>query len=766
MRRGGSGIINAMPASSPEALEQKRQRKLERRRERRRSDPEFSKRETERRAARRLANADTDARAIASAASARARADRRAERAESRAAARVKAREAQDARPFVGVDGEGIGRGPDHRYALFRMGSRELYADDRRLTTGELLRFITDHPDRSEILVAFAFDYDVSNILRDLPPDRLRQLLQLDTAAREGEPEPHTVKGGAGWTWIRPGNGAAIYGVQYIPRNYLRVCRGISVRQSRGEWRTFSVKGTTRTIYDTWGFFQGTFLAALNRWEIGAEHWAAIKAGKDARASFETITPDVRRYCATECDLLAEMMAAFRSACLGAGIRPRTWNGAGKLAAALMRDHGVIRRADLEKRVPAGLLKMSHEAYYGGRFEVTRCGLVARTVNEFDINSAYPAAMRELPCLEHGTWRKATGAELARSRGLFVASCAFEHPKSAFLCGLPFRSRKDGRLSWPRLGRGVYWSPEIRSAQALGASVKIGAGWLYKRNCTCKPFAWIEALYEHRRRLGKDRRGQPLKLGYNSVYGKWAQRIGDPPYANPIFAGLVTALTRATINRAIVAAGPRNVIMIATDALYTIGRRPRALPIGEGLGQWEHKQHRSLFIVRPGLYWPPRPRNKAWSVKTRGLSAKFFEPIVGNFRRAWSAYYRTWHGPKLTRIRKRGGWWHLFPPTVPVTVTTFVGVRQAINLRRPELACQWITRELRFSFECGSTAKRGRQRWRGKSVILAPLNGDERMHSATYEPGKLLATAAPWENERLFLEAMPDPLDLSPPFVE
>jgi DNA polymerase type B, organellar and viral len=665
------------------------------------------------------------------------------------------ARARQDARPFVGVDGEGIGRGAAHRYALFRMSSRELYADDRRLTTGELLRFITDHPDPADLLVAFAFDYDVSNILRDLEPDRLRQVMQLDTATREGEPEPHTIKGGAGWTWIRPGNGAAIYGVQYIPRNYLRVCRGLSARWRKG-WRTYAMPGTSRTIYDTWGFFQGTFLAALNRWEIGAEHWPAIKAGKDARSTFEAITPDIRRYCEIECDLLADMMAEFRTACLGAGIRPRTWNGAGKLAAALMKAHGVIRRRDLEARVPAGLLKMANEAYYGGRFEVTRCGLVDRTVHEHDINSAYPASMRSLPCLEHGTWRRATGAELVRSRGLYVAECSFDHGPGAFLCGLPFRSSKDGRLSWPRLGRGVYWSPEIRSARGLGAAVRIGAGWLYERKCKCKPFAWIEALYETRRQLGKDKRGQPLKLGYNSVYGKWAQRIGNPPYANPIYAGLCTALTRATLNEAIAAAGPRNVIMLATDAIYTVGRRP-PLARGDRLGQWEHKVHRSLFIVRPGLYWPPRPRTKAWSLKTRGLSLKFFEKMTGTFRRAWAGYYRR---------AKRRAWVDVFSPIIPVTVESFVGLRLAVHLNKPDLACQWLKHPLKIKFECDSGGKRGRHRWHGKCVILAPRVGDDRARSATYQAGKVLATAGPWNEERLFLEALPDPLDLSPPFVE
>ena len=775
-----------MPATSPEAIERKRQRMFERRKERRRDDPDFTRRETRQRAKR----------------------SRSPTAIEARERTRAKARELADARPFVGCDGEGIGQGAEQKYALFRMGDRELYDGDRRLTTPELLRFILDHPSRDDILIAFAFDYDVNMILRDMPTDRWRHLLKLvekpqqyDAHVRDWRrsksrlgykpiaddpivaPNPYEQQG---WTWVRFPGGAMTFGVQYIPRNYLRVCRGLSVRTRRGEWRTYSMPGTTRTIYDSFGNFQSSFLAALNRWNVGAEHWSAIKAGKDARGTvaFNRITPAIRRYCAIECDLLADLMGEFRSACLAGGIRPQTWNGAGKLAAALMRDHGVMRSADVAKHCAAGLLTMAHEAYYGGRFEVTRCGLVDRPVDEFDIKSAYPAAMRELPCLDHGKWHKRTGGELQRlldysdartkhrlAPALFVANVHFRHRPGTFLCGLPYRSHKDGRLSWPIEGRGVYWSPEIRSAEQLGAKVKLGDGWLYEKRCDCQPFDWIEKLYDYRRQLGPAR-GQPLKLGYNSIYGKWAQRIGHPPFANPIFAGLCTALTRAALNLAIHATGdPRRVVMLATDAIYTIGKPPK-LDQGDGLGQWEHKRHRNLFIVRPGLYWPPKPRGKARAIKSRGVSAKFFEhpKVIRKFRRVWSDYVRakqSGRGADLFLARMLDGHVRpIRPPVVQITIEAFIGHRLALHQGKPELACQWITAPRNQSFECHNSGKRSPGRIQGKAMILLPLRGDDRFKSATYQPATLLATADAFEDDRMLFEAMPDPVELSPPFVD
>ena len=62
-----------------------------------------------------------------------------------------------------------------------------------------------------------------------------------------------------------------------------------------------------------------------------------------------------------------------------------------------------------------------------------------------------------------------------------------------------------------------------------------------------------------------------------------AQRIGKAAFANMIWAGLITAITRAKLNDAI-ALDPLNILMLATDALYSL--QPLDLPLGDRLGQW------------------------------------------------------------------------------------------------------------------------------------------------------------------------------------
>ena len=81
--------------------------------------------------------------------------------------------------------------------------------------------------------------------------------------------------------------------------------------------------------------------------------------------------------------------------------------------------------------------------------------------------------------------------------------------------------------------------------------------------------------------------------------------------------------------------------MIATDALYTVNGPIKGLDHGDGLGQWEIKKYPSLFVVRPGLYWPPNRLGNAANgrkLKTRGLSPKFFEPLIPTFEDAWDRF--------------------------------------------------------------------------------------------------------------------------------
>lgn len=653
-------------------------------------------------------------------------------------------------KPFVGCDGEGAGLDAEGRqlYQLFRMGERELYRDGRRLETDEILDFICDAP-ANAIYVGFSFGYDVTMILRDLSYSQMKRLFEPKVLGEGRSP----------YVWFRD------FDIDYLPRNYLKVRRVKRVLVD-GQEKRIPIKGSSRTIFETFGFFQKSFVKVIKEFGVGTpEEIASIEADKARRADFTVIGQRERNYCALECRMLGDLMEKLRDYCDAAEIRPHTWSGAGKLASALHFKHKTMKRDDAESRCPVELRDQANFAYYGGRFEITACGHINRPVYEYDIRSAYPAAMRFLPCLQCGSWRRAKGSELSKLApgSLYVATVKFKADTCVAdqwgrLGGFPVRS-KQGHLYWPLEGGGVYWSPEIESAKALGFSVRHLDGWVYEKRCDCVPFDWVEQLYEYRRSIGSQGPGYPIKLGINSLYGKLAQRKGNGRYHNMIWAGLITAMTRAQLNRT-VALAPQSVIMLATDAIYSL--EPLPLPIGERLGDWEYQELSDLFIVQPGLYWSVDKAKK----KSRGLSGKFFEEAgrTEGFQDAWKKY-RNGVCDSAGVSNDLAFSDHVFP-ACSVPVPGFIGLKLALARNKPELAGTWVneTREISFDYR----NKRARHTWcdGGSYIRTSPKLGGRNLVSLPHRDFLNAGGAEPWEMSRLMLEEQPDYIDLSAPFED
>src|SRR5262249_5895597 len=110
-------------------------------------------------------------------------------------------------------------------------------------------------------------------------------------------------------------------------------------------------------------------------------------------------------------------------------------------------------------------------AYYGGRFEVSHIGSIPGPVYQYDLRSAYPAAMLQLPCPLHTPWEHRPRASRLPESGLYLAKISFSHLDRPW-CGFPFRQNRG--LFWLLQGTGWYWSPEIEAANRhLGAEIAV-----------------------------------------------------------------------------------------------------------------------------------------------------------------------------------------------------------------------------------------------------------------------------------------------------
>jgi hypothetical protein len=525
-----------------------------------------------------------------------------------------------------------------------RCGDAQI-APKRPLGTVELLEFFCTQP-RNTTPVGYHFNYDAACIVKDLPVERLTKLYYRDLRKR--------VVNGREFYWPVQWRG---YELDLIPKKYFAVRR-------RGEKAWF-------TVSDVIGFFQASFIKAIENWGVGTPDELRLIAEGKARRGDMAMDENDELYNYIECKLLAEMMERFRKVCQDVAIVPRKWQGAGYLASSMLESWHVPKTKDLD--IPQEVWDAGLAAYYGGRFEATRFGEMGPCY-EADINSAYPDALRHMPCLLHSEFRYVREIQGMDEPALLRIRWAQGIRRN--IIG-PFPIRTDHKLVYPTSGEGWYWSVEVGEAERLGYTVEILEGYECVRQCDCQPFAGVGAVYDQRIGLGKDTRGYPLKLGPNSLYGKTAQRNPPGPWTNYLWAGLVTAITRAKLLRATcISHGGTCVYAFATDAVYSA--HPLALDRGPGLGQWTETKLDGMFLIQPGVYVKEIHGSNIRGYKRRGFRAGQFADAIGHFRSAFAKGDRQ-------------------PETI-LSFDFFTGWRLALARGKPDTGGTWsvLDRRLRF----------------------------------------------------------------------
>lgn len=509
--------------------------------------------------------------------------------------------------PFAGVDGEGITitEGQAQRYVLLRAGKSLLY-NINGLSFNSCMEFIANLPQNS-IYVAFAFDYDVSMIMSALmsevadDPKKLSAVTEQIGRLFVPQIDPKT---------NQPYPTVGFFGefmVRYMSHKHFSV----SKRQPKGKWRG-------GTIHDVFGFFQGSFLSALKKWSIGdPAQLAMIEAEKDKRSDFSlaTWTDSEIEYNRIECEYLQELMTKVRSTATELGYSISPYEGAGCLAQSILKTHNALRTVEVNELVPSEALSAAQAAFYGGRFEITRHGVISGPIHEYDINSAYPSAMvNYLPCLRCGEWKHTIGLDkgdiVAGFKPMFVyVSWELRHITAdhelPYWGPLPFRTNKSNIL-YPTDGMGWYSyievEPWLDKPNSSPYKFIVHETWSYRTTCKCKPFEWVQELYDKRIALGAQSAGVVLKLGLNSLYGKTAQSIGKPTFANPVYASLITAYTRAMIGHAL-RQYQSSIFMVATDAVYSTVSLDVDTSGNKLLGHWEESIYDEALVVQPGVYF-------------------------------------------------------------------------------------------------------------------------------------------------------------------
>jgi hypothetical protein len=572
-----------------------------------------------------------------------------------------------DKREFVAVDGEGwdipknrwkkAGKNAG-KHVLTVLGSsiQPAIYNPFGIPTYECLEYLLSLAAKGRTLVGYSFSYDVNMILADLSHSAIEELCAEHWASFHGP------------------NGEA-YRIKYTPRKSLYITKGV---YEYNEWK----KVKSVVIWDTFGFFQSSFLEACKQWGvISEEEIDLIEKGKRGRGSFdETQADEIIRYNDLECELLVKLMGEVKSALTDCGIRLSRWDGAGAIANALHVIHNTKQHKPTTPQPDDIILR----AFYGARVQMLRVG-EHTNVWGHDINSAYPSTICDLPSLAGGEWVEVSEYDSLPDCAIWevewnvgVGDANPHYPLTPF----PWRT-PEKTIRYPSQARGVYWATLVRVAkEGWGDKVRVLRGWVFHPTTDEKPFAWVRDLYELRKVCRDTGKGKVLKLGYNSLYGKFAQGVGyhenkPPAYQNYTWAGMITAHCQARVLQAALQA-PKDVIAIATDGVFCCSRLN--LPESKELGEWEIKPSERFLIFQPGVYvqW----KNGEPYKRTRGFSPKEL-PL--------EALVNGWQERKALLSLK-------------LQVTRFVGMHLACHQGKLDTEWrQWITRERVLAPAAGST---------------------------------------------------------------
>ena len=473
---------------------------------------------------------------------------------------------------IVAWDGEGI----DNKLVLWAASTGDKLVDVNGLKGLDCLKLIekVNNTSPKPIHIIFSGSYDFNMILKTAINEK--QLKQL----WEGE-------------IIQVGD----YFVKYLWRKRF-MFKPRYIKRSR--WIT---------VWDVFGFYQSSFVKAIANWVGDMEGLEELKSMKASRSQFSADDLDaIVHYNELELQTLVELFARVMVAHRNAGLELKAYDGAGATASAVFEKYDQAFYKYTKKELKDEI----ERAYSGGRIELLRFGHTKQKIYRYDIVSAYPSQMEDLPCFCKGRWEYVypTTTDLHKllmmsnyRASLWEIEYDFEEKPFYPL----FYRAPDNTISFPAQGCGVYWHDEAVNAGEYPKEINIKRAMIWRQFCNHKPFDYVPELFRLRQQMKKDGMAEEkvLKLALNSLYGKTAQQLGGtedkpPKYHCLPWAGMITAGTRGKLYRDSLSAGDE-VIAFATDAVFTT--KPIPLFIGSWLGDYEVEAFDGGTFVQAGVYW-------------------------------------------------------------------------------------------------------------------------------------------------------------------
>ncbi len=385
------------------------------------------------------------------------------------------------------------------------------------------------------------------------------------------------------------------YKISYIPRKQLRITKG-----------KHSV-----SCYDIAQYYDNKSLEKAYSEHIKKDLDPEYLQMKEKRkffslGYFSRHKKQIRDYCIKDCILTKELAENWISTFYKVfGFLPANWVSSGYLAEKVVIFNKI--KIPLFYDTDYKIQNLAWKAFYGGRFELIQRGLIGQC-HLYDINSAYPFALTNLPDITKGKWIESIKIDPKALLGFFHIHAVVSD--SVKIAPFPFRT-KNNRIIYPCGEFETHVTLEELKAVMGDPRIKYkiieSYQFIPKKGVTSYPFkTFIEEQYNKRLQLKKEgnQLERAIKIVLNSMYGKTAQRVDNKigNLFNPIIASFITGYARAQLYRFMREHKlEKDIAAFATDSVACKKKIPNL--DSENLGEMKlDKEGKDAYFLSNGFY--------------------------------------------------------------------------------------------------------------------------------------------------------------------
>ena len=446
----------------------------------------------------------------------------------------------------------------------------------------------------NSIFLCWNLKFDASIILKSLPENILTEL------DLEGEVEYDEMK------------------IKYIPKK----CLTISHKK-----RHKSVR-----IYDAMQFYISSLDDASITYLNEHKKYTGIYQDKKFPNVINTSEMDlIVQYCKLDCKLTSQLMDLWVEKFYSSfNFYPKQYYSVGAIAVTYVKTQ--IDDMPVFMKAPFEVQELAYQSYYGGHFEIYSRGK-HKKIFHYDINSAYPDAMVNMPDFLNGTWLEIRSLDDFLKHqdhvGFYKIHTIVSEERIA-----PFLFRDAENLIRCPSGEFIthLTSMELKVAlESFKVEIKFIQGWCFVPNKKQdnKFGELVKSMYQTRLEQTDPLQKTVYKYLINSLYGKFAQSRPKPKgLFSPICASYITGYCRAKLLEAI-KDNKKDIVMLATDGIFSTKPLPVDTSGNKILGHWEADYHPLFFLVMAGIYSYNTKDNPVMESKSRGFGLTTYNPETG-----------------------------------------------------------------------------------------------------------------------------------------